>query len=141
MRASGKQTDRERDREKDSNSNRTGRGREIWPGSGRANVVVVLQSLLLLFVLLYVLYLNYELLQTDKIISIAHSVSVSFSLFSHSRCLFSSLNVTQSAEATVFHLFMSEFRSWDGFNGSGQRLERRLITTNNSQTEINLCAS
>lgn len=54
------------------------------PGwAGRVDVVfVVLQSLLLLLLLLlffqHVLYLNYELLQTDKIISVGHLIHSPF---------------------------------------------------------------
>lgn len=80
-------------------------------GAGRVDVVfVVLQSLLLLFLLFFqhVLYLNYELLQTDKIISVCHpTFALSLSLFLPvSLPLFG----FYAAEATVFHLFMSEFR-------------------------------
>lgn len=80
------------------------------PGrAGRVDVVfVVLQSLLLLLFFQHVLYLNYELLQTDKIISVCHpTFALSLSLFLPvSLPLFG----FYAAEATVFHLFMSEFR-------------------------------
>lgn len=77
--------------------------------AGRVDVVfVVLQSLLLLLFFQHVLYLNYELLQTDKIISVCHpTFALSLSLFLPvSLPLFG----FYAAEATVFHLFMSEFR-------------------------------
>lgn len=77
---------------------------------GRVDVVfVVLQSLLLLLLFFqHVLYLNYELLQTDKIISVCHPT------FALSLSLFLPVSLPPfgfyAAEATVFHLFMSEFR-------------------------------
>lgn len=80
------------------------------PGwAGRVDVVfVVLESLLLLLFFQHVLYLNYELLQTDKTISVCHpTFALSLSLFLPvSLPLFG----FYAAEATVFHLFMSEFR-------------------------------